>query len=120
MRFPPPLAALALLLGGPGATVAGPVPTLDWQHVHDGGSGLADVGVLALADPAGNLVVAGEVSDAANNGNLLIRKIDRDTGGEIWSRSVVGTPDNRLALGGIVWDHHGHLLIGGTRLGCFG
>jgi hypothetical protein len=95
-------------------------PGLDWHHVYDGGSSQFDTAVCVLTDPAGNPVLGGEITDAAGNGNLLIRKLERSTGAPLWSREIVGTADNRLSLSAMVWDGFGHLLIGGTRLGCYG
>ena len=112
--------ALAAISVGFGTAFAAPDPSLEWHHLHDGGSRQADAGLAALSDVAGNPVIAGEVSDIDGNGNLLFRKLARETGEVLWSRSVPGTPENRLALGGMVWDGAGDLLIGGTRLGCFG
>jgi outer membrane protein assembly factor BamB len=113
----PLLAAIATAFAWNTAFAA---PGLEWQHAYDGGSRQADTGVTALTDPAGNPVIAGEITDVAGNGNLLIRKLDRNTGAPIWSREILGTADNRLAVSGMVWDGFGHLLIGGTRLGCYG
>ena len=113
------LAVVAVSLAS-GAAIAAADPSLEWHHLYDGGSLQADTGLEALSDPAGNVVIAGEITDPAGNGNLLIRKLERETGDVLWSRSVPGTPENHLALGGLVWDHAGDLLIGGTRLGCYG
>ena len=113
----------AALVVGAGLAVPAPAaanPSLEWHELYDGGSQQSDTGLKALTDPAGNLVVAGEVTDAASNGNLLVRKLARGTGALIWSHSVVGTSDNRMAMGDMVWDGAGDLLIGGTRLGCYG
>ena len=122
MREHPPsllLAVTAFTLAF-GVAVAEANPTLEWQHIHDGGSQQSDMGVAVLTDPAGNVVIAGEIVSAAGSGDLLIRKLARATGDTLWSRTVTGSADNPLAVGGMVWDGAGDLLIGGTRLGCFG
>jgi hypothetical protein len=118
--FPHSLLAAASVFLVVGAVPADASPTLEWQHLYDGGSQQADLGVKALADAAGNLVVAGEVTDAAGNGNVLIRKLARASGDSLWSHSVPGTVDNPMAVGGMTWDGAGDLLIGVTRLGCYG
>jgi len=110
----------AAALGVVAAWPADAAPDPAWTHAYDGGSRQADTGVAALVDADGNPVVAGEITDVAGNGNLLVRKLDRATGDVLWSREVEGTADNRLALAAMVWDGFGHLLIGGTRLGCYG
>ncbi len=122
LRIRPPLPALLrlLLVGATLATTVQANPTLEWQRLHDGGSRQGDIGVAALSDSAGNLIVAGEIFDHSSNGDLLIRKLARETGDTLWSRSVAGTPDNPVALGEMEWDGAGDLLIGGTRLGCYG
>jgi len=102
------------------ADSAGASPTLGWQYLYDGGSLQADTGLRVLTDAAGNPVVAGEVTDAAGNGNLMIVKLARATGDTLWSRSVLGTAENPKAIGDMTWDGAGDLLIGGARLGCYG
>ena len=114
-----PLAPLAVALAL-GATPAGASPTLDWHVLLDGGSRQTDVGVKALTDTAGNLVVAGHVIDVAGNGNLVILALTRATGDSLWSRTIPGTPDNPKVIGDMTWDGAGDLLIGGSRLGCYG
>ena len=119
MRHPRILLAAAALVGAlPAAAL--PAPSTGWELVTDGGAFEADAGVKALTDASGNVVLAAEVTDRFHNGNLLVTKLDRGTGNTIWSHSVLGTPDKGVVVGGMVWDHAGHLLIGGTRLGCFG
>jgi len=115
-----PAAALALACAavpGPSAAVA---PPTGWELIVDGGAFEADAGVRALTDAEGNVVLAATVTDRFHNGNLLLTKLSRLTGETIWSHSVLGSPDKGIVPGGMVWDHAGHLLIGGTRLGCFG
>jgi hypothetical protein len=110
-----PMFALAF-----GIVPAAASPETGWELVMDGGAFEADRGVTALTDAAGNVVLAAEVTDRFHNGNLLVTKLSRETGDTIWSRSILGSPDKGVVVGGMVWDHAGHLLIGGTRLGCFG
>lgn len=120
MRQPLSLLAAATLASAFAAAPAGALPSTGWELVTDGGAFEADAGVTALTDAEGNVVLAAEVTDRFHNGNLLVTKLDRATGDTVWSRSILGTPDKGVVVGGMVWDHAGHLLIGGTRLGCFG
>lgn len=121
MAFPVRWTGLFVLLGVvalPSPAAADPV--LEWQSLYDGGGLALDVGIKALTDESGNLVIAGESVDAAGGADLLIRKFDRLTGDTLWSERFPSFDGNDMAVGGMVWDHQGHLLIGGTRLGCFG
>ena len=117
MRGPLAATVIAMALG---AAPAGAEPAFGWQYLYDGGSQQADTGVKILVDAADNPVIAAHVTDVAGNGNLLIRKLAREGGGEIWTRSIPGTGENPKVIGDMTWDGAGHLLIGGTRLGCYG
>jgi hypothetical protein len=112
------LAAGLIVAPAPPIASAEPIPV--WHDLFDGGIGQEDSGRAALTDADGNLVIAGETSDASPGLDLLVRKLDRLTGTEIWSRVVPSTDGNDLQVGGMVWDGSGNLLVGGTRLGCFG
>ncbi|MFH1278462.1 MAG: hypothetical protein ABIK65_08800 [Candidatus Eisenbacteria bacterium] len=119
MAYPPRIAAL-LFSGIMAWTAAAAEPALEWQSLYDGGGLVLDMGVAAVTDPAGNLVIAGESVDALGGVDMIIHKLDRSTGDTLWTRRVPSLDGNDMAVGGMVWDHAGHLLIGGTRLGCFG
>jgi hypothetical protein len=120
-RAPLPVSLLLMLLiaaWAPGAARAAD-PVAEWQEIYDGGSGLADQGAAALCDAAGNVIVAGESNDG-NGADLMVRKLARATGDTLWTVRVAAVDDNDMQVGGMVWDHFGNVLIGGTRLGCFG
>lgn len=95
-------------------------PTFEWVDLYDGGIQQADVGAVALTDAAGDLYVAGESADGVGGLDFLIRRIDRDTHDTVWTRRVAADDGNDMEVGGMVWDGSGNLLLGGTRLGCFG
>lgn len=120
MKTCPPRIFALFLSGIFAAAVAAEEPVLEWQSVYDGGGSVLDVGITALTDDAGNLVVAGESVDAPGGADMVIRKLERATGDTLWTRRFAAIDSNDMAVGGMVWDHAGHLLIGGTRLGCFG
>ena len=117
--YPPRLAAF-LLSGFMAWTAAAADPVLEWQSLYDGGGLVLDVGVAAVTDAAGNLVIAGESVDAVGGADFMIRKLSRATGDTLWTVRLTSFDGTDMAVGGMVWDHNGHLLIGGTRLGCFG
>jgi hypothetical protein len=94
-------------------------PVAEWQEIYDGGSGLVDVASAALCDASGNVIIAGESNDG-NGADLLVRKLARATGDTLWTMRVAAVDDNDMQVGGMVWDGFGNVLIGGTRLGCFG
>ncbi len=119
-----PFAANVLLLlavvGIAGVPPAGADPVFQWQDLHDGGALQNVAGTAALADAAGNAVIAGTSTDSEAGIDLLVRKLDRETGDTLWTRRVPAGDGNDMALGNMVWDGAGDLLIGGTRLGCVG
>ncbi len=120
MRAPWTLAIFCLFCGGLVALPATATPSLEWHQVYDGGLQQGDVSTVALADADGNLVVGGMSVGLAGTVDMLIRKLDRDTGGTIWSHRQAAVDENDMDVSGMVWDGSGDLLIGGTRLGCFG
>jgi len=95
-------------------------PVFEWDYVHDGGGQQYDCGIKTVTDMAGNLVIAGESTDLPGGVDLLIMKLDRQSGDTLWTVRYAAADDNDMAVGGMVWDGFGDLLIGGTRLGCFG
>ena len=95
-------------------------PSLEWHELYDGGMQQVDDATAALTDTAGNLIVAGSSVGMPGSVDILVRKLDRATGAPIWTHRQLGTAENDMAVGGMVWDGDGNLLIGGTRLGCFG
>lgn len=95
-------------------------PISEWHDLYDGGTGQSDAGRVALTDSAGNLIIAGESTDGIIGVDMLIRKLERATGDTIWTHRVSAPDNNDMQVGGMVWDGFGNLLIGGTRLGCFG
>ncbi len=110
---------VAPLLGWTGST-AGAAPTFEWDHLYDGGAFSADVGVKVTTDASGNLIIAGESTDLVDGADILILKLERETGDTLWSRRFSADDGNAMGVGGMVWDGQGNLLIGGTRFGCFG
>ncbi|MFC1572646.1 hypothetical protein ACFL6M_03500 [Candidatus Eisenbacteria bacterium] len=112
-----PLATLAIV-----STPSVAAPVLEWQESYDGGGLDLDVATAATTDSDGNLVIAGQSSDGIRGIDMLVRKLDRETGDPIWSRriSAEGAEENNLAVGGIVSDGAGNFLVGGTREGCYG
>ncbi len=95
-------------------------PILEWDDLYDGGIQQADAGVVALTDASGDLYIAGESTDGVDGLDFLIRRLDRGTGAAVWTRRVAADDGNDMEVGGMVWDGSGNLLVGGTRLGCFG
>ena len=95
-------------------------PTVAWTDQHDGGATFVDDGFCLLMAPDGNLIVGGESTDTIAGSDMLIRKLDRDSGATIWSYRQAAVDENDMDVSGMVWDGAGNLLIGGTRLGCFG
>jgi hypothetical protein len=95
-------------------------PVFEWHDLYDGGLSQPDIAVAAATDAEGNLVIAGSSTGPTGSVDMLIRKIDRETGGTIWVRRVASLDGNSMAVGGMARDGAGDLLVGGTREGCFG
>jgi len=95
-------------------------PVLEWSDLYDGGANLTDLGTAALADPEGNVIVAGESGDGIAGSDMLIRKLARETRETIWTRRVPFIDTNDMALSGMVWDPAGNILVGGYSRGCVG
>ena len=110
------VAAVLVVIAAPAAAD----PTFEWQHMYDGGAQAGDVGIAVVADDAGHVVVAGQSTDGVDGVDWMIRKLDRATGDTLWTRRVPAVDGNDMAVGGMVWDGAGNLLIGGTREGCYG
>jgi hypothetical protein len=106
------LAALALATAAPAQD-----PTLTWSEVHDGGAALADDGYSVVVDADGHPVVGG-VRTANEFGELLVRKLDRDTGQPLWSHVHADPEGNDLALAEICLDHRGDVLVAGYLSAC--
>ncbi|MBM3319190.1 MAG: hypothetical protein FJY73_00740 [Candidatus Eisenbacteria bacterium] len=112
------LALAAALLACAAAARANPV--FEWHDLYDGGLSQPDIAVAAATDAEGNLVIAGSSTGPAGSVDWLIRKIDRETGGAIWTRRIPSIDGNSMVVGGMVRDGAGDLLVGGTREGCYG
>jgi hypothetical protein len=122
MNRPFPRFEYALLLAATTvlASSAAADPLFEWADVFDAGAQQSDAGGVALADAVGNLVVAGESHDGVGGADMLIRKLDRGTGGTLWTRRVSADDGNDMLVAAIAWDGDGNLLVGGTRQGCYG
>ena len=99
---------------------ASAAPSFEWHDLFDGGIQQFDLGTVALTDGDGNLVIGGESAGPAGSIDMLIRKLDRQTGDVIWQTRQAAHDGNDMAVTGMVWDGDGDLLVGGTRLGCLG
>jgi hypothetical protein len=102
------------------AVPVGADPVFQWHDLYDGGAQSDDEGTVAVTDAAGNLVIAGKSADGVDGIDMLIRKLDRETGDTVWTKRIAAVDGNDMAVGGMVWDGAGHLLVGGTREGCYG
>lgn len=95
-------------------------PGLEWADLHDGGAQMADLGVAALTDAQGNLVVAGESSGSQGIVGLLVRKLDRETAATIWSRQITPADGSGAIPRSMIWDGYGNILVAGHIRNCFG
>lgn len=112
------LAAVLLVAGG--AVFAADPPTLGWAALHDGGAQFNDDGYFVRIAPNGDPVVAGESTEAIGGVDLLVRRLDRDNGSELWATRYDGYDDKDVAVTAMTWDSVGQLLVAGYIRGCVG
>ncbi len=91
-----------------------------WSQQHDGGGNFLDSGTLVSLAPDGNIVVGGESSEVSGGADLYLRKLDKDTGSELWDFRYDGVDDKDVAISEITWDTVGQLLVAGFIRGCIG
>jgi len=116
----PWIVAGLLAVGAFAAPPSPAAPTLEWTDLCDGGAAFLD-GVTAVAlDASGHIVVGGESADGEAGLDLFIRKLERETGFEMWSRRWPAFDGSDMALTGLVRDGVGNFLIGGYICGCVG
>ena len=65
-------------------------------------------------------VVAGESTEAIGGVDLLVRRLDRDNGSELWATRYDGYDDKDVAVTAMTWDSVGQLLVAGYIRGCVG
>ena len=95
-------------------------PEFDWAAVYDCGAGLEDSGLFVTSDPAGRPVVAGVSHDGLDGSDMLVRKLEADTGEEIWSRRISAFDESDMSVAGLEWDPQGDLIVAGHICGCVG
>lgn len=95
-------------------------PVYQWEAVHDGGANYDDHGDVVGAAPDDHVVVAGSSFDGVDGSDMLIRKLNRETGSEIWSRRIPAFDGSDMAVTALDWDPNGDLIVGGHVLGCVG
>ena len=119
MRPAAGLLAAGLWLAAAAAAVAAS-PTVAWTDRHDGGGLFNDDGWCALADAAGNVIVAGESADGTGGIDLCLRKLDRHDGHGLWQARYAGYDGKDVTVADITWATAGQLLVAGYIRGCVG
>lgn len=109
-----------LLAAACGLVQAADDPHLAWTDVLDGGAQFTDDGFLCRLAPDGQPVVAGESTQPTGGVDLLVRKLDRDTGATRWQFRYEGYDDKDIAVTDMTWDSVGQLLVSGFIRGCVG
>lgn len=95
-------------------------PTFQWDAIHDGGGLYEDHGDHVIASPDDHVVVAGSSHDGIDGSDMLIRKLHRDTGAEIWSRRIPAFDTSDMQVSSLRWDNDDDLIVGGHIMGCVG
>jgi hypothetical protein len=84
-----------------------------WPPLFVNGSGTqGDRGRSLALDANGDVVLAGNVSNAATNGDLLLMKLDADTSAELWRREIDAAGND--AANGVAVDAAGDVVAAGT------
>jgi len=94
-------------------------PAHQWTATYDGGGNYTDNAAFALSDAAGDLIIGGASYDRESASDILVRKLERGDGHEIWSRRYEawdGSSD--MAITGMAWDGSGDILVAGHVCGC--
>ena len=94
-------------------------PGHEWTATYDGGANYTDNASFALSDAAGDLIIGGVSYDRNSASDILVRKLARGDGHEIWSvrhEAWDGTSD--MALTGMAFDGAGDILVAGHVCGC--
>jgi hypothetical protein len=109
------IAALALAAAAPAQE-----PTLAWSDLHDGGAALTDDGFAVVVDPDGHPILGGVHTPAGGSADILVRKLDRQTGQPLWTFVYQDPDGNDMALADLLLDHRGDLLVAGYLSACDG
>ncbi len=95
-------------------------PTHAWTDTYDGGIGMPDQGTALLLDPQGDILVAGESTDADGSADLYIRKLSRDDGRLLWESRWGDPGGNDMAMIALAFAPRGDIVVGGYIRGCVG
>lgn len=112
------LAVLALILVFSLPVLA--APDIVWTDQYDGGATFIDDGFCLLKAPDGHLIVGGESADTIGGSDLFLRKLDRETGAELWNVRYEGYDGKDVAITEMEWDSAGQLLVSAFIRGCIG
>jgi cysteine-rich repeat protein len=85
-------------------------------HVFGGNTNQRDEGSSVAIDAAGDILVAGFLTQVGFQEDFLVLKVAGATGNELWRRTVNGTSDSSDAAAVVVVDTSGDVIAGG-RLG---
>ena len=95
-------------------------PTFLWSDAYDGGGLYDDHGDVVCFASDQHVIVAGSSHDGIDASDMLVRKLDRDTGSELWSRRIPAFDDSDMAVAGVACDGAGDVIVGGHIMGCVG
>jgi len=95
-------------------------PGFNWAAIYDGGGNYDDSGLFVTSDPAGNTVVAGLSHDGIEGLDIIVRKLDRVTGAEIWAERIPAFDESDMMISGMEWGPDGNLVVAGHLCGCVG
>ncbi len=108
--------ALLTLLIVAGASLA--TTAFVWSDLLDGNGSQADYGHVAIVDEEGNLIVGGETIERVGGSAFFVRKQDRLTGNEIWSRRVPSYDGSDMAVTQVALDSSNDVMVSGYIAGC--
>lgn len=114
-RFDPLLFLVVFALG---ASDSGAALQPVWSDLLDGGGSAADLGRVVILDPEGNPIVGGETTERVGGLAFFLRKLDRDSGAEIWSVRVPAYDGSDMSVRRMALDPSGDVMVSGYIAGC--
>lgn len=95
-------------------------PAFLWSDAFDGGGLYDDRGDAVSFAADGHILVAGSSHDGVEGSDMLVRKLDRTNGSELWSRRIPAFDNSDMAVTGVLCDPAGAVIVAGHILGCVG
>jgi hypothetical protein len=101
-------------------TLALAAPDLSWSLSFDSGGSYSDKIDCSLVGADGDLFVGGSGYDGVEGKNLIISRVDQQSGERLWTTQYAATSGNDVEMFDLEWDSQGKLIVIATILACVG